>query len=197
MEHRLLGVGGQGDGPLCPQVCPLAESAEKGRQQRACEAMIDFIFWLLWRGFLLAVGAYFVFVALAIVLKTARFLLAYVRDSTGRFIRTASFNLALWTVRGCQYGSRRAGEALASLFRPLIERIEPEDPEEKMRELAALSNSLKGAREILGLPEKFSRDDLNEIYRRRAKQVAPESGGTEGLLRAVNLARDVLKAHAS
>ena len=30
-----------------------------------------------------------------------------------------------------------------------------------------------------------------------AKRVAPESGGTEGPLRAVNLAQDVLKAHAS
>ena len=66
-----------------------------------------------------------------------------------------------------------------------------------MRELAALSNGLKDARGILGLGEKFSKDDLKGAYRRTAKQVAPESGGTEGLLRAVNLARDVLKAHAS
>ena len=61
-----------------------------------------------------------------------------------------------------------------------------------MRELVALSNS----RDILGLPETFSGDDLNVAYRRAAKRVAPESGGTEGLLRAVNPARDVLKVHA-
>ena len=48
-----------------------------------------------------------------------------------------------------------------------------------------LSNSLNGAREILGLAEKFSRDDLNAAYRGAAKRVAPESGGTDGLLRAV------------
>jgi hypothetical protein len=43
------------------------------------------------------------------------------------------------------------------------------------------------------LPETFSRDDLNVAYRRAAKLMGPESGGREGLLRAVNLARDVLK----
>jgi curved DNA-binding protein CbpA len=58
-----------------------------------------------------------------------------------------------------------------------------------MRELLSLSNS----RDILGCRKHFSGDDLNVGYRRAAKRVAPESGGTEGLLRAVNPARDVLK----
>jgi hypothetical protein len=46
--------------------------------------------------------------------------------------------------------------------------------------------------DILRLPESFSRDDLNAAYR-RGKACAPESGGREGLLRAVNPARDVLR----
>ena len=45
-----------------------------------------------------------------------------------------------------------------------------------MRELVALSNP----RDILRLPEAFSRDDLNVAYRRAAKRGAPELGGTEG-----------------
>jgi hypothetical protein len=61
-----------------------------------------------------------------------------------------------------------------------------------MRELVALSNS----RDILRLPATFSTDDLNAAYRRAAKRVAPESGGTEGLLRAVNPARDLSKVQA-
>ena len=159
--------------------------------------MREFFLWLLSMAFLLAFVGYVLIVILAILFKAARFFLAYVRDATGRFIRMASFNLALWAVWGCRYGIRRAGDALAPLFRPVIERIRPEDPEEKMRERAALSNALKDARGILGLAEKFSKDELKGAYRRTAKQVAPELGGTEGLLRAVNLARDVLKAHAS
>jgi hypothetical protein len=54
----------------------------------------------------------------------------------------------------------------------------------------------RGAVELaghLGCRKHFSRDDLNVTYRRATKRVAPESGGTEGLLRAVNPARDVLK----
>ena len=62
-----------------------------------------------------------------------------------------------------------------------------------MRELVALSNP----RDILRLPEAFSRDDLNVAYLRAAKRLATESGGTEGLLRAFNPARDVLKVHGS
>jgi hypothetical protein len=58
-----------------------------------------------------------------------------------------------------------------------------------MRELVALSNS----RDILRLLESFSGDDLNAAFRRAAKRVASESGGREGLLGAVNPARDVLK----
>ncbi len=161
------------------------------------EFFLALLLWLLGKAILLAAVGYVLFVTLAILFKAARFFVAYVRDATGRFIRTASFNLALWAVWGCRYGIRCAGDALAPLFRPVIERIRPEDPEEKMRELAALSNGLKDARGILGLAERFSKDDLKGAYRRAAKLVAPESGGTEGLLRAVNLARDVLKAHAS
>ena len=161
------------------------------------ELFVSLLLRLLSLAFLLALVGYGLFVILAVLLNAARFFLAYVRDATGRFIRTASFNLALWAVWGCRYGILRVGDALAPLFRPVIERIRPKDPEEKMRELAALSNALKDARGILGLAEKFSKDDLRGAYRRAAKQVAPESGGTEGLLRAVNLARDVLKAHAS
>jgi hypothetical protein len=152
---------------------------------------------LLCLAFVLSVVLYGVFVALAVLFRTTRFLLAYLRDVTRRFIRTASFNLALWAVWGCRWILGRIGTLLVQLFRPVIERIRPQDPEEKMRELAALSNGLKDARGILGLGEKFSKDDLSGAYRRAAKQVAPESGGTEGLLRAVNLARDVLKPHAS
>ena len=152
---------------------------------------------LLCLAFVLSVVFYGVFVALAVLFRTTRFLLAYLRDVTRRFIRTASFNLALWAVWGCRWILGRIGTLLVQLFRPVIERIRPEDPEEKMRELAALSNGLKDARGILGLGEKFSKDDLKGAYRRTAKLVAPESGGTEGLLRAVNLARDVLRAHAS
>jgi hypothetical protein len=159
--------------------------------------MGEFFLSLLVNAFELAAGVYVLFVILAILFKAARFFIAYVRDATGRFIRTASFNLALWAVWGCRYGIRCAGDALAPLFRAAIERIKPEDPEEKKRELAALSNALKDARGILGLAETFSKDDLRGAYRRAAKQVAPESGGTEGLLLVVNLARDVLKPHAS
>ena len=153
--------------------------------------------WFLVYGMLLSFAGYVLFVTLAILFKTARFLLFYFLDATGSFIRIASITLGVWIVWTCRYGIRRAGQALAPLFRPAIERIKPQDPEEKMRELTALSNSLKDAREILGLPETFSKDDLKGAYRSAAKLVAPESGGTEGLLRAVNLARDVLKPHAS
>jgi hypothetical protein len=159
--------------------------------------MGEFFSWLLREACLVVVIGYVLSVTLAILSKAAWFLLGYVWDATGRFIRTASFNLALWAVWGCRYGIRCAGDALAPLFRPAIERIKPEDPEEKKRELAALSNALKDARGILGLGERFSKDDLRGAYRRAAKQVAPESGGTEGLLLVVNLARDVLKPHAS
>jgi hypothetical protein len=152
---------------------------------------------LLCLAFVLSVVLYGVFVALAVLFRTTRFLLAYLRDVTRRFIRTASFNLALWAVWGCRWILGRIGTLLVQLFRHVIESTRPKDPEEKMRELAALSNALKDARGILGLAEKFSKDDLKGAYRRAAKLVAPESGGTEGLLRAVNLARDVLKAHAS
>ena len=144
--------------------------------------MIDFIYWLLWWGFLLAVGGYFSFVAVAIALKTARLLFGFLIEETGLFISKASFNLGLWIVDVIRWGLMLA----ASRLRPWINRIRPADPEEKKRELAALSNSLKDARDILGLPEKFSRDDLNVAYRGAARRVAPESGGTEGLLRAVN-----------
>jgi hypothetical protein len=161
------------------------------------EVFVSLLIWLLSMAFLLAFVGYVLFVILAILFKAARFFLAYVRDATGRFIRTASFNLALWAVWGCRYGILRAGDALAPLFRPVIEHIRPKDPEEKMRELAALSNGLKDARGILGLGETFSKGDLKDAYWRTAKLVAPASGGTEGLLRTVNLARDVLKAHAS
>jgi hypothetical protein len=147
--------------------------------------------------FVLSVVLYGVFVALAVLFRTARFLLAYGRDATRRFIRTASFNLALWAVWGCQWMLGRIGTLIVQLFRRVIEGTRPEDPEQKKRELAALSNGLKDARGILGLGERFSKDDLKGAYRRAAKQVAPESGGTEGLLRVVNLARDVLKPHAS
>jgi hypothetical protein len=58
-----------------------------------------------------------------------------------------------------------------------------------MRELGALVELAEHPR----LPETFSRDDLNAAFRRAAKRVASESGGREGLLRAVNPARDVLK----
>jgi curved DNA-binding protein CbpA len=56
--------------------------------------------------------------------------------------------------------------------------------------------ALSNARDILRLPETCSGDDLSVAYRRAAKRVAPESVGTEGLLGAVNLARDVLKVDA-
>jgi hypothetical protein len=161
------------------------------------EFFLALLLWLLGKAFLLAAVGYILFVTLAILFKAARFFVGYIRDATGRFIRMASFNLALWAVWGCRYGILRAGDALEPLFRPVIERIRPGDPEEKMRELAALSNGLKDARGILGLADTFSKDDLKGAYRRTAKLVAPESGGTEGLLRAVNLARDVLRAHAS
>ena len=108
------------------------------------ELFVSLLLWLLSMAFLLAFVGYVLFVILAILFKAARFFLAYVRDATGRFIRTASFNLALWAVWGCRYGILRAGDALAPLFRPVIERIRPEDPEEKMRELAALSNGAQG-----------------------------------------------------
>jgi hypothetical protein len=152
---------------------------------------------LLLTVFELAAGVYVLFVILAILFKAARFFIAYVRDATGRFIGIASFNLALWAVWGCRYCILRAGDALASLFRPVIVRIRPEDPEERKHQLAALSNALKDARGLLGLPEKYTKNDLKEAYRRTAKLVAPESGGTEGLLLVVNLARDALKPHAS
>jgi hypothetical protein len=60
-----------------------------------------------------------------------------------------------------------------------------------MRELLALSNS----RDILGCRKHPAGDDLNAVYRHAAKRVAPESGGTGGLLRADNPARHVLKVH--
>ena len=144
------------------------------------ELFLWLLLWLLGKAFLVGAAGYVLFVTLAILFKAVRFLLAYAPDATGRFIRTASFNLALWAVWGCRYGILRAGDALAPLFRPVIEHIRPKDPEEKMRELAALSNALNDARGILGLAEKFSKDDLRGAYRRAAKQVAPESGERKG-----------------
>ena len=68
--------------------------------------------------FLLAVVGYVLFVILAILFKAARFFLAYVRDATGRFIRTASFNLALWAVWGCRYGFSAPAMPLRRCFAP-------------------------------------------------------------------------------
>ena len=171
------------DGPYCSTFCHAANYKEimkgfrcgwrdlagagegspgglKSENSLMGEVFVSILLWLLSMAFLLAFVGYVLFVILAILFKAARFFLAYVRDATGRFIRTASFNLALWAVWGCRYGILRAGDALAPLFRPVIEHIRPKDPEEKMRELAALSNALKDARGILGLAETFSKDDL-------------------------------------
>jgi hypothetical protein len=82
------------------------------------------------------------------------------------------------------------GKALISLFRP-------GSSASKLRRSRGENARARGAVEFAGhprLPETLSGDDLNVAYRRAAKRVAPES--TEGLLRAGNLARDVLKVHA-
>ena len=60
-----------------------------------------------------------------------------------------------------------------------------------MRELVALSNS----RDILRLPETFSRGRSERGLSARDKACGPGIGRDGRLLRAVNPARDVLKVH--
>ena len=57
----------------------------------------------------------------------------------------------------------------------------------------SLSNpSEEEARLILGLPEKFSKKDLDLAYKRLMQKLHPDRGGNDYLASRVNLARDVL-----
>ena len=80
--------------------------------------MSELFVWLLCLAFLVAFVGYGVIVTLAVLFRTTRFLLAYVRDATRRFIRTASFNLALWAVWGCRSDTSGAAKPLSRCFAP-------------------------------------------------------------------------------
>jgi hypothetical protein len=63
----------------------------------------------------------------------------------------SGYHRLIWLFGRCGHavGLRAHRKGLMSLFRQVNERGKPEDPEEKMRELAGLSNSLKRPRDVL------------------------------------------------
>ena len=150
------------------------------------ELFVSLLLRLLSLAFLLAFVGYGLFVILAILFKAARFFLAYVRDATGRFIRTASFNLALWAVWGCRYGILRVGMPCAAVS-PRDRAHQAERPGRENARAGGAVERAQGRRGILGMGEKFSKDDLRGAYgapqnrlRRNRENGRATAGGESG-----------------
>src|SRR4051812_38215185 len=150
--------------------------------------MTHLILWIL--GWLLAIGiaGYVAFMAIMILFHALHLVWLHAKFVSAEVIQNSSMTLARGIVLGTRWVLDQVKNGLRGCFGSVIDQMKPEDPEEaarKMREMVALSSTVKGSMDILALHEGFTESDLSIAYRNTAKKVAQQNGGTEGLEKTV------------